>query len=161
MKSETANRKSLQAREGRLALVAELYRRGHSLRQIRAAVMERQQLATYSLDTVHRDVKLLLAEWREARRTDTAAAAELELERVDEAVRELWEQWERSKGRGPAEVSYIAEIRRQLAERRRLLGLYAPERREVALAGPDLSALTEEQRALLLEIGERALEGNG
>ena len=32
-------------------------------------------------------------------------------------------------------MGYMAEIRQQLAERRKLLGLYAPERREVAGPG--------------------------
>jgi hypothetical protein len=92
---------------------------------------------------------------------------QLELERIDEAVRDLWEQWEKSKTdytktsskrkgspvndnkTGTSQIktyqkeetetdvirlgdpSYIAEIRQQLAERRKLLGLYAPDKREI------------------------------
>ena len=89
------------------------------------------------------------------------------MERIDDTVRELWEQWEKSKTdytktarkqkgsptrdnqtgqtsirtyqteRTETEVirlgdpSYIAEIRMQLAERRKLLGLYAPEKKDI------------------------------
>ena len=92
----------------------------------------------------------------------------LELARIDDTCRELWEQWEKSKEnytkqtrkqkgspsrdaetgqtsiktyqteRTDTEVimlgdpSYIAEIRKQLEERRKLLGLYAPEKTEVS-----------------------------
>ena len=91
----------------------------------------------------------------------------LELARIDDTCRELWEQWEKSKEnftrqtrkqkgsptrdaqtgqtsirttqtertetdiQGLGDPSYIAEIRKQLEERRKLLGLYAPEKKEV------------------------------
>jgi hypothetical protein len=95
-------------------------------------------------------------------------ALQLELERIDDTVKELWEQWEKSKRdytktsnrrRGApvcdvktgatsmktiqkeeietevimqGDVSYISEIRHQLAERRKLLGLYAPEKKSIS-----------------------------
>ena len=109
----------------------------------------------------------MLEEWRENRIEDMDAALQLELERIDDTVRELWEQWEKSKTdytktarkqkgspardnetgqtsirtyqteRTETEVirlgdpSYISEIRMQLAERRKLLGLYAPEKKDI------------------------------
>lgn len=165
--SEQQQRRRIQAKEGRLEIVARLYKRGYSYRQIQAEVMKRLGLKTYSLKTVSGDIKSLLAEWRETRLEDMDAALQLELERIDETVRELWEQWEKSKedytqtvstrkgaprrngDTGANEIktysvdirdsnvvglgnpSYISEIRAQLAERRKLLGLYAPEKRQV------------------------------
>jgi hypothetical protein len=55
------------------------------------------------------------------------------------------------------DVSYLVEIRHQLIERRKLLGLYAPEQKEFKISEYDLSNLTPEQRATLLQIGEQAL----
>lgn len=91
----------------------------------------------------------------------------MELERIDDTVRELWSQWEKSKEnyirtsktrRGAPKTdketnetkfetfgvedystnvvalgnpAYISEIRQQLAERRKLLGLYAPEKKDI------------------------------
>ncbi len=157
----------MQAKEVRLEIVARLYKRGYSYRQIQAEVLKRLGLRTYSLKTVAGDIRTLLSEWRETRLENTDEALQLELERIDEAVRELWEQWDKSKedytstvstrkgapGRndstGASEIrtysvgsrdsnvvglgnpSYISEIRAQLAERRKLLGLYAPEKRQV------------------------------
>lgn len=156
-----------QLKIARMEIVAQLYKRGHSVRQIQAEVMKRLDLATYSLSSVHNDIHTLLDEWRKNRIDDMDAALQLELERIDDTVHELWTQWEKSKEdyirttkskRGaPAKdkrtgeekiktlgvedhstnvvglgnPSYIAEIRQQLVERRKLLGLYAPEKKEV------------------------------
>lgn len=165
--SEQQTKRRLQAKEGRLEIAAKLYKRGYSYRQIQAEVMKRLGLKTYSLRTVSGDIKTLLSEWRATRLEDMDEALQLELERIDETVRELWEQWEKSKedytqtvstrkgaprrngDTGANEIktysvesrdsnvvglgnpSYISEIRAQLAERRKLLGLYAPEKRQV------------------------------
>ncbi len=165
-KAKTKRRNQIQ--QGRLEIVSKLYKRGYSLRQIQAEVMKRLDLPTYSLKTVSRDVHCLLDEWRENRLEDMDKALQLELERIDETVRELWEQWEKSKedytrttntrkgapkrdeGTGQSSIktlgvetkdtnivrlgntAYIAEIRAQLAERRKLLGLYAPEKKDIS-----------------------------
>lgn len=166
--SKAQTKKRNQVQQGRLEIVAKLYKRGYSYRQIQAEVMKRLALETYSLKTVQRDVHFLLDEWRENRLTDMDKALQLELERIDETVRELWEQWEKSKedytrttttrkgapkrdeetGQssiktygienkdtnvvGLGNTAYIAEIRQQLAERRKLLGLYAPEKKDIS-----------------------------
>lgn len=173
-KAQTKRRE--QAKQGRLEIVAKLYKRGYSYRQIQAETMRRLDLPTYSLKTVSSDVHSLLAEWRESRLTDMDEALQLELSRIDDTVRELWEQWEKSKedyvktqrrrkgaprrgegqqGAGEGDNAdgairtysveettqnvsglgnpyYISEIRAQLAERRKLLGLYAPEKKDVS-----------------------------
>lgn len=156
-----------QKKLARLEIVATLYKRGYSIRKIQSEVMARLDLKTYSVATVHSDIKSLLEEWRENRIEDMDAALQLELERIDDTIRELWEQWEKSKTdytktarkqkgsptrdeqtgqtsirtyqteRTDTEVirlgdpSYISEIRMQLAERRKLLGLYAPEKKDI------------------------------
>lgn len=158
---QAGNEKAKRKREGRLPIIAQLYRRGYSYRQIRSEVMARLDLDTYAIGTLHNDIKYLLSQWRESRLEDIDDAIQLELQRIDEAVRELWSQWEQSKeqqtettkwkkssaggagGNSPVsesrkvkgglgDVSYIAEIRKQLMERRKLLGLYAPEKKDIS-----------------------------
>ena len=169
--SKAQQQRRNQFKAARLEIVAQLYKRGYSIRAIRAEVMRRLDLATYSTQTVHKDVQTLLKEWRESRLEDIDDALQLELTRIDDTVQELWEQWEKSKEDytrtqrkrkgAPARSgnqdnnssdggirtfsveektqqvimlgnpAYIAEIRQQLAERRKLLGLYAPEKRDI------------------------------
>jgi len=162
--SKYQNKKRQQIKLSRLEIVSELYKRGNSYRKIQSEVMQRLGLDSYSLSTVKKDVQTLLAEWKENRLNDISEAVQLELERIDDAVRELWEQWEKSKQdytktahkkKGApvsykesketkiqtfqtektetevirlGDVSYLQEIRAQLSERRKLLGLYAPEK---------------------------------
>lgn len=165
--SKAQDKKRNQLKLARLEIVAQLYKRGYSIRKIQSEVVKRLELKTYSLATVHKDIQTLLDEWRENRIEDMDAALQIELERIDDTVRELWEQWEKSKTdytktarkqkgsptrdnqtgqtsirtyqteRTETEVvqlgdpSYISEIRMQLAERRKLLGLYAPEKKDI------------------------------
>ncbi|MFC2487140.1 MAG: hypothetical protein ACFNP8_00915 [Alloprevotella sp.] len=174
-------------KEARLEIVAQMYKRGSTIRAIRAEVMRRLDLKTYSTQTVHKDVQTLLKEWRESRLGNMDDALQLELARIDDTVRELWEQWEKSKEdytktqrrrKGAPKTkddvsggddggirtfsveeqteqvvrlgnpTYIAEIRQQLAERRKLLGLYAPEKRdikgEVSVSRPPSEMTVEE-----------------
>lgn len=166
--SKAQDKKRNQLKLARLEIVAQLYKRGYSIRKIQSEVVKRLELKTYSLATVHKDIQTLLDEWRENRIEDMDAALQLELERIDDTVRELWEQWEKSKTdytktarkqkgsptrdnqtgqtsirtyqteRTETEVirlgdpSYISEIRQQLTERRKLLGLYAPEKKDIS-----------------------------
>ena len=169
--SKAQQQRRNQFKAARLEIVAQLYKRGYSIRAIRAEVMHRLDLGTYSTQTVHKDVQTLLKEWRESRLEDMDDALQLELTRIDDTVQELWEQWEKSKEDytrtqrkrkgAPARSgnqdnnssdggirtfsveektqqvimlgnpAYIAEIRQQLAERRKLLGLYAAEKRNI------------------------------
>lgn len=156
-------------REHRKEIEAPLYKRGWSIRAITEEVRTRLDTRC-STRTVWEDIRELLDEWRAARINDVDQRMQLELERIDDAVRELWEQWEKSKedwirehnkrvgvsveseGNGNGEgteivtvkrenvtenvvglgnPAYIAEIRQQLAERRKLLGLYAATKTEV------------------------------
>lgn len=191
--SAAQNQKRNQAKLARLEIVAKLYKRGYSIRKIRDEVMRRLDLPTYSLQTVHKDVRTLLDEWRESRLDDLDDALELELQRIDDTVRELWEQWEKSKTdyskteskqkgspsrdkdtgqttirtfqteRKETEVvslgnpAYISEIRQQLAERRKLLGLYAPEKKDVQ-GGISFASFLMESGAL--DDAERSINEN-
>ena len=166
--SKPQDKRQNQMKLARLEIVSTLYKRGYSYRKIKEEVMKRLDLQTYSLQTVKRDIQTLLDEWRESRLEDTDELVTLELARIDDTCRELWEQWEKSKEnftrqtrqqkgsptrdaetgqtsirtyqteRTETEViclgdpSYIAEIRKQLEERRKLLGLYAPEKKELS-----------------------------
>lgn len=185
--SEAQQRRRRQLKISRLEIVSSLYKRGYSVRRIQSEVMKRLELATYSTATVQRDINTLLAEWRENRLDNMDLALQLELERIDDTVIELWEQWEKSKtdysktsrkqkgspvkdgATGASTIrtyqtektetevirlgdpSYIAEIRQQLAERRKLLGLYATTRTEITgKDGKDLIPTTEMTREEIL-----------
>ena len=120
-------------------------------------------MSSYALGSVHNDIQLLLQEWREENVKNVDELVTLELQRIDECVKQLWAEWEKSKAtttertiklkgkphgresvkttatektekevKGMGDVAYIVEIRRQLEERRKLLGLYAPEKRVVS-----------------------------
>lgn len=164
--SKMQNQRQRQAKIARLEIVSQMFLRQHTVRQIRAEVMKRLDLKTYSTATVQSDIKTVLEELQQQRLDNAEYALQLELERIDETCRELWTQWEKSKedyvrtmkkrkgvpqfgdegGKskttqietrestvvGLGNVAYISEIRAQLQERRKLLGLYAPERKEVA-----------------------------
>lgn len=155
-----------QAKLARLKIVSQMFLRQYTVRQIRAEVMKRLNLSTYSTATVQNDIKTVLEELQQQRLDNAEYALQLELERIDETCRELWAQWEKSKedyvrtmkkrkgvpqfgdegGKskttqietrestvvGLGNVAYISEIRQQLQERRKLLGLYAPEKKEVS-----------------------------
>lgn len=164
--SKMQNQRRNQLKIARLEIVSKMYLRQHSVRQIRDEVMKRLNLKTYSTATVQSDIKTILEELQQQRLDNTEYALQLELERIDETCRELWDQWEKSKedyvktmkkrkgvpqfgdaGGGSkttqienrestvigfGNVAYISEIRQQLQERRKLLGLYAPEKKEVS-----------------------------
>lgn len=169
MSRDNQYKKRRQIREGRLEVIAQLYKRGFTVRAIKAELMKRFDLKAISTATIHRDIQALLNEWRESRLANIDDALQLELTRIDDIVKELWEQWEKSKEDytrtqrkrkgaptknntannedgsiktfsieeqtqqviGLGNPAYIAEIRQQLSERRKLLGLYAPEKRDL------------------------------
>lgn len=149
----------------RMEVVSELYKRGYSYREIQKEVITRLGLSSYALGSVHKDVQQLLAEWREYRITKVDEVLQLELERIDELIKEAWIAWEKSKedyqrkrgkrqgmpldsGNGGIETlrveevnedvtcygdpRYLDVVNKNLIERRKLLGLYAPEKREVS-----------------------------
>lgn len=178
------DRRRRQLKTARLDIIAELYKRGYSLRKITEEVKRRLNIPKLAVSTTYNDVQTLLKEWRESRIENIDQALQLELERIDDTTAELWEQWDKSKeeaqkttttrsgrikGKGSSGIetdavsesrtnvgglgnpAYIAEIRQQLIERRKLLGLYAPEARqvkgEVTVNRPPCEMTTEELEA--------------
>lgn len=153
-----------QMQEARLPIVAELYKHGYSYREIREEVMARLGLSSYSSRTISKDIKRLLAEWREQRLTDTDELMQKELAVIDDIIKEAWIAWNKSKtdktqrsakqkgvpgeeGSGTDVITmqmeqatkelicygdprYLDVIDKQAKERRKLLGLYAPEKKE-------------------------------
>ncbi len=154
-------------KEARKEIEAPLYKRGWSIAKITEEVRSRLN-TTCSTRTVWNDINELLDEWRASRIQDVDARLQLELERIDDCICELWEQWDKSKEDwvreynkrvglpvpseenpeqteiqtvkrenttenivGLGNPSYMAEIRQQLMERRKLLGLYAATKTEV------------------------------
>ncbi len=156
-------------KEDRLPLVLELYKKGYSMRQIRAEVMQRLGISSYSLGTVKKDVDGMLKEWRDERIRDTDSLVQIELSRIDDVTREAWDAWDKSKtdfekkkssqkgvvadgdgekdGDGDivttelqrrveemrccGDPRYLDIIDKQSKERRKILGLYAPEKQEI------------------------------
>jgi hypothetical protein len=189
-------------KEARKEIEAPLYKRGWSIRRITEEVKTRLG-TTCSTRTVWNDIREMLDEWRETRINDVDQRLQLELDRIDDAVSELWEQWDKSKedwvrehnkrigvpvpvGEGQQQngeateivtvkrenltenvvglgnPAYIAEIRQQLAERRKLLGLYAATKTEVT--GKDGTPLIPAEKMTEEEIQaeiERIRESRG
>ena len=175
--SNTSRRNHIK--QGRMVIVADLYKRGWSIKKIAEEVRTRMN-TTCSTRTIWNDIQDLIKEWQATRINDTDQRLQLELERIDDCVAELWEQWDKSKedwvreynkkvgmpvqadegnigGNGDTVIqtvkrerttenvvglgnpAYMAEIRQQLIERRKLLGLYAATKTEVT--GKDGSPL--------------------
>lgn len=85
------------AKEQRLEIVAPLWRKNYTYREIQAEVMKRLDLKAYALSTVKSDVDTLLKEWQENRLDDTDKKVTSELARIDLVIREAWDMWEKSK----------------------------------------------------------------
>lgn len=92
-----ANYLRKKLKEARLVVVGELYKKGYSMREIREEVLKRGEKETYSLRTVKNDVDTLLAEWRKTRLDDVDMAIQLELDAINDQIKELWIAWDRSK----------------------------------------------------------------
>lgn len=84
-------------KEQRLEIVAPLWRKNYTYREIQAEVRKRLGLDTYALCTVKHDVDTLLQEWQENRLEDTDKKVTSELARIDLVIREAWDMWEKSK----------------------------------------------------------------
>lgn len=153
----------------RMDIVAQLYKRGYTYREIREEVKTRLNLKSYSLRTVHQDIYRLLEEWRETRIEDFDLAVQLELSRIDELIKEAWAAWDKSKEdytqrhskqKGVPDIDedgkqtegvvtlqmeqsqreinqngdprYLDIIHKLLIERRKILGLYSPEKHDLS-----------------------------
>lgn len=160
-----------EQRNLRMDIIAPLFKRGYSYRNIREEVMSRLDLETYSLKTVKSDIDALLKEWRELRIANIDLSIQLELQRIDDLIKEAWDAWDKSKEdyerksdsqdaaiemegceedgdgkiipvrarqqresvRSCGDPRYLDIINKLLIERRKLLGLYAPEKQNVSI----------------------------
>ena len=81
----------------RMQIVAPLWRKSWTLKEIREEVMNRLGLETYSIKCVHTDVQRLIKEWQEERLENTEDKITAELARIDLVIKEAWAAWEKSK----------------------------------------------------------------
>lgn len=81
----------------RLQIIAPLYRKGWTEREITEEVRKRLDMPKYAYSTAHTDIQRLLKEWQEERLTDTDAKITSEVARLKLVIREAWEAWEKSK----------------------------------------------------------------
>lgn len=81
----------------RMQIVAPLWRKSWTLKEIREEVMKRLGLETYSIKCVHTDVQRLIKEWQEERLENTEDKITAELARIDLVIKEAWLMWEKSK----------------------------------------------------------------
>ncbi|MDQ0966880.1 hypothetical protein QFZ20_002283 [Flavobacterium sp. W4I14] len=91
------NKTAKQKREVRTVIVAELFAKGYSLREIVKEVKTRLILETYSLSTAKKDVDFLKSEWKQARMADMDDAINHELYKINMQERELRNAWDKSK----------------------------------------------------------------
>ena len=160
-------KKAESARVERINILATLYYRGYTFRQMVTEVKARLNLKTYGLATCKRDIDYMIEDFRKDRCDEIEHNRTLELHRIDNLVREAWDAWDKSKedyqksigrqvgvpveGEGAGENGiavvkleqmkedvracgdprYIDTINRLLMERRKILGLYAAEKKKV------------------------------
>lgn len=156
----------------RRTLIAQLLKRGYTCREMAEEIKARLDLKTCSPSTVASDIKFLLAEWRQTSLMSTEEYVQLELQRIDDIIKEAWDAWDKSKttyekkratqhgvptnpngggGNGSDDNSitmmgisqsselmspsgdprYLDIIHKATIERRKLLGLYAPEKKNM------------------------------
>lgn len=115
------------------------------------------------LERIDDTVRELWSQWEKSKQDFTKTASKRKGERVKDKKSGESKIQTYQKEETETEVvqcgnpAYISEIRQQLAERRKLLGLYAPEQKEFKIQEYDLKNLSAEQKAALLEIGEQVL----
>jgi hypothetical protein len=89
--------------------------------------------------------------WRESADSALDERRAFELAKLDNLERVAWEAWEASKADSPGNPRFLAEVKRCIMARVKLLGLAAPERSEVdvkPLHRPYIEFTTEELIAL-------------
>ena len=81
----------------RMQIVAPLWRKGWTMKEIRDEVMKRLGLETLGVKTVWSDVQRLIKEWQDERLENTEDRITAELARIDLVIKEAWTAWEKSK----------------------------------------------------------------
>lgn len=116
-------------RERDLELTTKLYIRGKTQQEIADRVgVSREQIAY--------DIADIKKRWRESEIQDFNEAVVEQLRRLDELEQAHWAAWERSfESSKSGEPAYLSGAIRCGEQRAKILGLYAPERKEVS--GPN------------------------
>ena len=81
----------------RMQIIAPLWRKGWTMKEIRDEVMKRLGLEVLGVKTVWSDVQRLLKEWQDERLENTEDRITAELARIDLVIKEAWMAWEKSK----------------------------------------------------------------
>lgn len=151
----------------RMTLVAPLWKKNYSIREIRDEVKARLELPTLSTRTVWKDVQRLVKEYREFRLENTEEKVAQELARLDGVIREAWEMWEQSKTGYDKKQQKRKGIPKKDDATGALVTLYAEEKQEhVRGTGDprylDIILKAQEQRRKLLGLDklEVNLTGN-
>jgi len=135
-------------REDNYVTITRLYLKGHTQQEIADELkLSRQQIGF--------DLKTIQKRWRESTTINIDEAKERELSRIDELERTYWEAWEKScgqrtktskeatggeNGRSRASVqteemlgnpAYLSGVMSCIQERSKILGIYAPEKKDV------------------------------
>lgn len=130
--------------QNRRTLVAELWTRGLTQREIHAAVGTRivnpDTNEAFTLATIHSDIKAIRKEWRDRRFEDVDQLISDELAQLNAVTREAWKQKD------------LPTIIKASHERRQLLGLDAPMRAKIESTNVAIN-LTPELMARIEALG--------
>jgi hypothetical protein len=164
------NWKTVRAKQARIVVVAELFRRGYTYREIQSEVMHRLSLSTYSLDTVTKDIRALLGEWKEERLGDTEIYVQIELQRNQEQMKEAWLAWEKSKvdfkQKSTTKRGSVKAATEQQTEQLKINAVEQTEHDHITWGDPrylaELRALADQRCKLLgLFVDKKEISGRG
>ena len=135
-KSQKKNRLQRSAAEQQMrrrSIVSRLWLRRYTYRAIRLKVMEELGLQNYSLQTVKADVDACREEMAATCQEQLRDGSAMVLTSTADIINELWTQYEVDKSvKGVGDPKFLAEIRANQQELCKLLGLYAPEKKDVS-----------------------------
>jgi hypothetical protein len=158
-KGSAERRRTEPEREADLALEAQYYCQGLSMRNI-AIQISTERPYTISLSTVYKDIEDIKRRWRETETVAYQEALNRELTRIDALEKAYWDGWFRSIGNTAEEyqelssyqqgkqlsgkrksytrkkesvgdVLFLQGVTKCIQERAKILGLYAPEKLEM------------------------------
>lgn len=122
---DVLSRRTEEERERDLVLVARMYVRGKSQHEMMLTLNQLYPDRPLSPTTIHLDLQAIRNSWLQSSLMDFNAMKAKELARLDEAEREAWDAWERSKDKHirieyevaddqvPFSVDKIANVHRQ------------------------------------------------
>lgn len=174
MSSKQKHKRSTAEREEDLVLVADLYVKNMTYREI-AQEINKSRHYNITFQTVSNDIKLLLDRWRETHDQKIDLYMIEQLKKLDKVEKEYWDAWERSKeefrkvatkGKGVAgkdkpqyqeksitteerngNPAYLAGVRQIIKDRCELLGML---KQKVEHSG-SVQTTTEPRRVLKIE----------